>query len=261
MSDAASLDVHVLNEVATVTLDRPQVLNALDRAQRLGLTEAFRRLDGDKAVRAIVLAGRGRAFCAGQDQRESAGMDAAAARERIDHYAALYATMRGLTKPVIGQLHGHVAGAGLQLALLCDLRIAGAGTRFGMTESNIGSAAILGSFLLVPVIGEALMKRLVLLSDFIGAQEALGWNLVHEVVPDDAVALRASALASELARKPPNGIRLTKAWWREMTEEGFQRAVAAAHAAHAENFATGAFSRGAAAFVAGARGGSPPAAS
>jgi enoyl-CoA hydratase/carnithine racemase len=182
-------------------------------------------------------------------------MDAAAARQRIDDYAALYDAMRALGKPLIAQLHGHVAGAGLQLALLSDLRLAAAGTRLGMTESNIGSAAILGSFLLIPVIGEALMKRLVLHSDFIDAEEARRWNLVHEVVPAEALAARVAEEAAALATKPADGIRLTKAWWRSMSEEGFRRAVETAHAAHAENFALGGFSRGSAAFVARKDGG------
>jgi enoyl-CoA hydratase/carnithine racemase len=253
MSDQAALQVTVADGIGRIAMQRPQVLNALNRAQRLGLAAAFDRLDGDAAVRAIILSGEGRAFCAGQDQRESAAMDARAADARIDHYAALYDRMRRLAKPVIAQCHGHVAGAGLQLALLCDLRIAAAGTRFGMTESNIGSAAIMGSWLLAPVIGEALMKRLVLLSDFIPAETALGWNLVHEVVPEQALAGRCTALAADLAQKPANGIRLTKAWWREMTEDGFRKCCAAAHAAHAENFAAGGFSAGSAAFVSGKR--------
>ncbi len=251
--EGAAIVVDVGDGIGSIALGRPAVLNALNRAQRLGLADAFARLDADPGVRAIILRGEGRAFCAGQDQRESAGMDAAAAVERIDHYAALYDGMRRVTKPIIAQCHGHVAGAGLQLALLCDLRIAAAGTRFGMTESNIGSAAIIGSWLLVPVIGEALMKRLVLMADFIVAEEALGWNLVHEVVPPEALAARCHAVAASLAAKPADGIRLTKAWWREMSEDGFRRCVATAHAAHAENFARGGFSAGSAAFVARAR--------
>ena len=254
MSEAAAHSVQVADGVAVVAMARPHVLNALNRVQRLGLAEAFARLDAAEEVRAIVLRGEGRAFCAGQDQRESAAMDAEAARQRIDDYVALYDVMRRVGKPLVAQLHGPVAGAGLQLALLCDLRIAAHDTRLGMTESNIGSAAILGSWLLAPVIGEAMMKRLVLMSDFIGAEEALRWNLVHEVVPAESLAARVAAAAAELARKPPGGIRLTKSWWREMSDDGFRRAAEAAHAAHAANFATGDFSRGAAAFVAARRG-------
>ncbi|WP_426955025.1 enoyl-CoA hydratase/isomerase family protein [Muricoccus radiodurans] len=239
--------------VATLTLRRPQVLNALNRRQRLDLIDAFLRLDADDAVRCIVLRGEGRAFCAGQDQKESAGMDAAAAHDRIEHYLQLYDRMRRCSKPVIARMHGPVAGAGLQLALLCDLRIAAEDTRCGMTEFNIGSAAITASFLLVPVIGESLTRRLIMMADFIPASEALSWHLLHEVHPEGALDARVAEVAAGLAAKPPGGIRLTKEWWRLRTEDEFGKLKAFAHEAHAANFAAGALSAGARAFVAGKR--------
>lgn len=244
-----ALTLAVADGVATLTMTRPQVLNALNRAQRLDLTDAFAKLDADEAVRVIVLQGEGRAFCAGQDQKESASFDADGAHDRIEHYLRLYDVMRRVSKPVIARLQGHVAGAGLQLALLCDLRIASEDTKVGMTEFNIGSAAITGSFLLRPVIGEALMKRLIMMSDFIGAAEALSWHLVTEVHPATTLDARVAEIAAALAKKPPGGIRLTKAWWRTSTEADFQLVARGAHAAHAENFAAGALSAGARGFV------------
>jgi enoyl-CoA hydratase/carnithine racemase len=244
--------------VATLTLNRPAVLNALNGPQRRGLTEAFLRLDSDPAVRAVVLRGAGRSFCAGQDQKESVGFDAAGAAGRIDEYAALYAAIRALGKPLIAALHGHVAGAGLQLALLCDLRIAAAETRCGMTEFAVGSAAIMGSALLLPIVGETVMKRLVMMADFISAEVALGCGLVTELHPATTWDSRVAALAAEAATRAPLGVRLTKNWWRQMSQPQFDAMVLHAHHAHAENFAAGGLSQGARRFVEVSRSGPRP---
>jgi len=235
--------------IATVTLDRPRVLNALDQAQRLALTETFVALAADPQVRVIVLAGAGRAFCAGQDQGESAAMSAQAASARIDAYLALYDAMRRADKPVIAQIQGYAAGAGLQLALLCDIRIAASTAKLGMTEFNIGSAAITGSFLLRLVAGEAAMRRMVLYSDFVPAEEALRLTLVQEVVAPEALAARAAELAATMAARPVSGVRLTKAWWREMSQEDFDLCARRARAAHAENYAGGHLTEGAERFL------------
>ena len=235
--------------VATVTLNRPQVLNALNHEQRNALIAAFADLGADTSVNVIVLGGAGRAFCAGQDQRESATMDAQGAEKRIADYARLYDGMRRTEKPIIARLQGYAAGAGLQLALLSDLRIAARTMKLGMTELRVGSAAILGSALLRAVAGEAAMKRMVLMADFILAEQALALNIVHEVVDDDRLDGRVQEVADTLAKNPPTATRLTKAWWRQMSEEQFAQAVEEANRAHAENFAAGGLSAGASRFV------------
>lgn len=121
MSDTYLLEHR--GKIAYLTLNRPSVLNALNHEARCALTEGFERLEADPDVRVIVMRGAGRAFCAGQDQKESAGFDAARADQRIDTYGKLFASMRRLTKPVIARMHGYAAGAGCQLAMLADLRI------------------------------------------------------------------------------------------------------------------------------------------
>lgn len=248
-----TLQVDVTDSIATLLLNRPEVLNALNHAQRSNLERAFQALDADPEVRVIVLAGAGRAFCAGQDQRESAAMDAEGAHRRIEGYASLYAVMRRVSKPIIARIQGYSTGAGLQLALLADLRIAGEAAKFGMTELNVGSAAIMGSAFLVSVIGEAAMRRLVLLSDFIGAAEARAMNLVHEVHPPEALQDRVREIAAGLASRPPLGIALTKEWWRVMGDTAFDAAMEHARRAHARNFAAGGLSAAAKGFVSGKR--------
>ncbi|BCN40892.1 enoyl-CoA hydratase [Alicycliphilus denitrificans] len=245
-----TLLVQIEDGIATLTLNRPQVLNAVNHQQRQNLETAFKALDADPQVRAIVLKGAGRSFCAGQDQKESAGLDAAGASRRIEGYASLYTLMRSIGKPIIARMHGYATGAGLQLALLSDLRIADDSTRVGMTELNVGSAAIMGSAFLLPLIGEASMRRLVLLSDFIDAQQALDMKLVHEVHGAEAADARVREIAQGLAKRSPLGVALTREWWRILGDDVFFAAMDHARKAHARNFEAGGLSAGASKFVA-----------
>lgn len=249
-----TLLVEVREQVATLTLNRPDVLNALNHQQRQNLETAFRFLDSDENVRAIVIRGEGRAFCAGQDQKESAAMDAQGSSRRIEGYASLYTTMRAVSKPIISRVHGYATGAGLQIPLLSDLRIATEDAKFGMTELNVGSAAIMGSAFLLPLVGEANMRRLVLLSDFISASQALEMNLVTEVWPADAIDGRIAEITGGLVKRAPLGVALTKEWWRILGDEVFQAALDHARQAHARNFAAGGTSTGARRFVARGKG-------
>lgn len=244
-----TLAVDVVDNIATLTLNRPNVLNAVNHEQRQNLQLAFKALDADPDVRVIILQGAGRAFCAGQDQKESASMDARGASQRIEGYASLYATVRSISKPLIARINGYCTGAGLQLALLSDLRVASDVAKFGMTELNVGSAAIMGSAFLMPVIGEASMRRLVLLSDFISASEALTMKLVHEVLAPGQLDARIQQIATGLVGRAPLGIALTKEWWRLMGDDEFNAAMDHARKAHAKNFAAGGLSAGAAQFV------------
>ena len=244
-----TLVVAVSEKIATITLNRPRVLNALNHEQRRNLELAFTALEADPEVRVIILQGEGRAFCAGQDQKESAGMDARGAHGRIEAYASLYTTMRRASKPIIARIQGYATGAGLQLALLSDLRFASSDAQFGMTEFNVGSAAIMGSAFLRNVVGEANMKRLVMLSDFIPASQAKAMDLVTEVHEPDALDDRIRSIAAGLATRPPLGVTLTKEWWRIMSDESFDAAMAHARKAHARNFEAGGLSAGAAQFI------------
>ena len=149
-------------------------------------------LDQDPSVHAIVLRGAGRSFCAGNDLRESANDSIELAHQRSEEYFLLYDTIRSLTKPLIVSIHGHCAGAALQISLLADLRIGGSDAKIGMTELNVGMPVVIGSSLLRAVVGEAVMRRLVLLADFIPSEQALTFNLLNEVVPNDELDARVT---------------------------------------------------------------------
>lgn len=203
--------------IARLTLNRPRVLNAVNSAMRRRLTALLQELDQAADVRVVVIGGAGRSFCAGNDLRESAGDSIELAEQRSEEYFLLYDTVRKMTKPLIIRIHGHCTGAALQIALLADLRIAGSNAKIGMTELNVGMPVVIGSSLLLAAVGDAVMRRLILLADFVPAEQARTLNLVHEVVADDALDLRVADIARELAERSPAAIKLTKAWWNEIT--------------------------------------------
>ena len=248
--------LHVERASALITLDRPKAMNAFNAEQRKLFRAALLEADANEAVRVIVVTGRGKAFCAGQDQYESAAMDAAGSAARIESYLDLYRIFRALKKPVIARINGVAAGAGLQIALLSDLRIASTQARFGMTEFKVGSAAIVGSALLWPIIGEAATKRLVLLAEIASAEQSLALGLVHEVVADDALDARVAECSALMAGWSETSVAITKGWWKEMGDELFEKACDAARQGHATNFASGAYSAGAKKFTSRKREGS-----
>ena len=241
---------------ALITMDRPEAMNAFNAEQRKLFRAALLEADANEAVRVIVITGRGKAFCAGQDQYESAAMDAAGSAARIESYLDLYRIFRALKKPVIARINGVAAGAGLQIALLSDLRIASTQARLGMTEFKVGSAAIVGSALLWPIIGEAATKRLVLLAEIASAEQSLALGLVHEVVEDDVLDTRVAECCALMAGWSETSVAITKGWWKEMGDELFEKACAAARQGHATNFASGAYSAGAKKFTSRKREGS-----
>lgn len=242
--------VELSGATAYVDFDRPRVLNALNRDQRVGLTSILRKLNEDDAVKAIVIGGKGGNFSAGQDQKESATMDSTGAAQRIEDYVTLFDTLRRVQKPVIGRVEGYAAGAGLQVALLCDVRIATPQAKLGMTELGIGSAAITASGLLWPLVGDAVMRRLILMGDFVSAEEALRLGLVTEVVPADRICARVQEVADLMGGKTGSGMQLTKDYWRMITEDLFVMTAEEARSRHAHNYSLGALTKGAQKFVA-----------
>ncbi|MDP9902833.1 enoyl-CoA hydratase/isomerase family protein [Variovorax ginsengisoli] len=249
LSSTPCVTLRIDGTTALITLDRPEAMNAFNREQRELFREALLAADANAAVRAIVITGRGKAFCAGQDQYESAAMNATDSAARIDSYLALYEIFRALKKPVVARINGVAAGAGLQIALLSDLRIASTSARFGMTEFKVGSAAIVGSALLWPIIGEAAMKRLVLLAEIASAEQSLALGLVHEVVEDAQLDARIAEVCTLIAGWSETSVAITKAWWKEMGDDLFAKACATARSGHAANFASGSYSAGAKKFT------------
>src|SRR5882762_6523235 len=195
------------NGIATLTLNRPERLNALSPAMTAGLKDALERLATDHSVGAIVIGGAGRGWCAGGDVKtmESRGEgqtfeDRAEGLRRAHQLPLL---LRAMPKVVIASINGPVAGAGLGLALACDLRIAGKSARFGTAFARIGySGDYGGSWSLTRLVGTAKARELYFTADIIDAEEAGRLGLVNRVVADDELQAETMALARRIADGP-----------------------------------------------------------
>jgi len=193
--------------VLTLTLNRPERLNALSPEMCEALTAALTRASLDRAVGAILLTGAGRAFCAGGDvKRMAEAREQASYEERI---ADLRRRMEGarllheIAKPTIAMLRGPAAGAGLSLALACDLRIAGEDARLTTAFAKVGlSGDFGGHYFLTRLVGTAKARELYFTSPILDARAALALGLLHKVVPDNALVDEGRALARSLAQGP-----------------------------------------------------------
>lgn len=198
--------------VATITLNRPDVLNALTSVMRNELRQAFEQAGADDDVRAVVLTGGGRGFCAGQDLRErtdapTPGVGATVRQE----YNPLILAMRQLPKPVIAAVNGVAAGAGCSLALACDLIVAAESATFLEAFVNIGLVPDSGSSFFLPyLVGYARAAEMAFLGERVPATGALEMGLINRVVPDGELQSAAQALAGRLAALPTKAIGQTK---------------------------------------------------
>ena len=202
------------NGIATLTLNRPEALNALSMEIRNGLMESLQRLSEDDSVGCIVLTGAGRGFCAGGDvksmgERAARGMEARA--EGIRYSNRIPMLMHTLSTPIIGMINGVAVGAGLSMALACDLRVAARSARFGTGFLKIGlSGDWGGSWTMTRLIGTAKARELYLLGDMIGADEALACGLVNRVVDDAELLTATMAMARRIADLPRVTVGYTK---------------------------------------------------
>jgi len=198
--------------VATVTLHRPDALNALTIPMKQALLAAFRRLERDRAVRAVILTGAGRAFCAGQDLRERLEPGAAPLGVEVrERYNPIIRAMRGMPKPIVGAINGAAAGAGASLAMACDVRVASEAATFALAFGRVGLVPDSGATWFLPrFVGAARASELALLNDPVGADDALRLGLVGRVVAADRLAAEAGEVAARLAAGAPRAIALTK---------------------------------------------------
>jgi enoyl-CoA hydratase/carnithine racemase len=202
--------------VATITLHRPERLNALTFAVYDELGEAFHRLDTEPGVRAIIITGAGRAFCSGGDVHEIIGALVGSEYRRLLDFTrttcALIRAIRCCRRPVVAAVNGTCAGAGAVIATACDLRIAAASARIAFLFTKVGlSGADMGAAWLLPrIIGLGRATELLMTGDFITADEALRIGLYNRVVDDGQALATATVMARELARGPSFALEMTK---------------------------------------------------
>lgn len=214
MSDSRIL-VSREDGIGTVTINRPEKLNALAGRMREELAEAIAELAGDAAVRVLVITGAGRAFCAGADIGYMQSLLQAGDRETftalVEAGRKVVSTIRETPKPVIASVNGPAAGGGANLALACDVRIASSDARIGQTFSRIGLHPDWGgSFFLPRLVGPALAYELFATGRMLDAEEALRLGLFNRVVPPERLAEETRAWARTLAAQPPLALALIK---------------------------------------------------
>ncbi len=235
--------------VALLTIDRPDALNALSFALIAELVDALRVLDADPACRCAVLTGAGsRAFAAGADIRELASQtpDSLAAGHAFDRWDEL----AGIGLPIIAAVRGYALGGGCELAMACDLIVAGEDAQFGQPEINLGVIpGAGGTQRLTRAIGKARAMALILTGRSIGAREAEAWGLVSLVVPAEETLDRALELAGRIAAMPPVAVRAAKAMVNRAAETSLADGLAAERQAFFDLFATADQTEGMAAFT------------
>jgi enoyl-CoA hydratase/carnithine racemase len=237
MSNVLRSEMHAATRI--ITLDRPEVLNAVNRRLRAALTEAMLAAEDDDAVAAVVVTGAGKAFSAGQDIAESLTYQPGEIRAWCDGMRDMYQSVRALSKPCVVAWNGIAAGAGMQIGLCADLRITHAGALIGQPEVKAGLASIVGSWMLGNFVGHGVNLELSLAGGLVPGAKAHAIGLASRLVPEADVVPSALAAADELCRVPRTAFRLTKQRFRETTQPGFDEATAAGVRATYEAFATG----------------------
>ena len=202
--------------VATITLNRPERLNALTFEVYAELRDTFRTLDAEPAVRAVVITGAGRAFCSGGDVEDIIGAlsarDLAGLKEFTRMTCDVILNIRRCRRPVVAALNGTVAGAGAVIAAACDVRIAADTAKIAFLFTRVGlSGADMGAAWLLPrLVGLGRATELLLTGDFIDAPTAERIGLYNRVVPQDRALAEATAFAEKLARGPSPALGVTK---------------------------------------------------
>jgi 2-(1,2-epoxy-1,2-dihydrophenyl)acetyl-CoA isomerase len=203
---------HFDDGVLTLTLNRPSVFNSFNRSMALQLQAELDRCSTDDNIRAVILTGEGKAFCAGQDLAEATDPQGPALQEIVSkHYNPIILKIRALEKPVIAAVNGVAAGAGANIALACDLVIAKESAAFIQAFSKIGLIPDSGgTFFLPRLVGMQKALALMLTGEKVMALEAEKMNMIYKAVSDDAFEQTVSSLAAQLAKMPTKAFGLTK---------------------------------------------------
>lgn len=228
------------DDIAVITLDRPDSLNAVNRAMRDGLIATLAQVNAEASVRAAVITGAGeRAFCSGQDLAESMQYTIDDVEQWLTRQHAMYQAVRDLDKPCVAAWNGVAAGAGYQIGLCADLRVGYPDMKLGQPEIKAGLASIVGSYLMTLHLPLSLNQQMSITGELISGQRGYEIGLINYLVPREQVLEKALAVASELTRLGATALRLTKRRFRELTQPGFDAALAAAKQIQKEAYRSG----------------------
>jgi 2-(1,2-epoxy-1,2-dihydrophenyl)acetyl-CoA isomerase len=201
--------------VLTLTLNRPERLNALNVALHEALADAIRRAGENENCRVVILTGAGAGFCAGQDLGDRAGVlagDRPDLGEAVEkRYNPLIRSLRKLPKPIVCAVNGAAAGAGANIALACDIVLAARSAHFLQAFARIGLVPDAGGTWFLPrLVGEARARALMMLAEPIGAEQAEAWGMIYRAVEDDQLMGAAHEIAARLAAGPTHAFKLMK---------------------------------------------------
>jgi 2-(1,2-epoxy-1,2-dihydrophenyl)acetyl-CoA isomerase len=208
-----SIEINIQNKVAYISLNRPEVFNSFNREMALSLQHHFDECENNPKVRAILLTGNGKAFCAGQDLKEVTTPELNPGFKKIleEHYNPIISKIRTISKPVIAAVNGVAAGAGANIALACDIVIASDKASFIQAFSKIGLIPDSGgTFFLPRLIGFQKASALMMLGDKVSAEEADKLGMVYKVIPSEVFTEEATRLAEHIALMPTKALAMTK---------------------------------------------------
>ena len=203
---------HIENGVLTLTLNRPEVFNSFNQKMAFALQEALKAGSENSEVRAIVITGEGKAFCAGQDLAEATDPNGPELQSIVkDHYNPIIELIRNIEKPIIAAVNGVAAGAGANIALACDITIAKQSASFIQAFSKIGLIPDSGgTFFLPRIIGSQKALALMMTGDKVTADDADRMNMIYKSVADEEFVSFYTQFAAQLASMPTRGLGLTK---------------------------------------------------
>lgn len=225
--------------IATLTLNRPDKFNALSVSLLAALQRELDTISEDRAVRVVVLAGNGKAFCAGHDLKEMReNPSAEATRALFDQCAQVMLTITRIPQPVIARVHGIATAAGCQIVATCDLAVASEKARFAVSGVNLGLFCSSPMVALSRVMGRKQAMEMLVTGEFIDADTARAWGLINRTVPEDQLDAAVAGLAASIASKSPAAVAIGKGLFYRQLEQGTQAAYAAASEAMTWNMLT-----------------------
>ena len=225
----SSILLRIENKIATITLNRPEVFNSFNREMALSMQQTLDNCASDENVRAIVITGSGKAFCAGQDLKEVTTPELNPGFRKIleEHYNPIIERIRNIEKPIVAAVNGVAAGAGANIALACDIVVAAENASFIQAFSKIGLVPdSAGTFFLPRLIGFQKASALMLLGDKINATEALNLGMIYKIFPVAIFEEEIQNIATTLANMPTKALGLTKRLLNESLSNSLKQQLA-----------------------------------
>ncbi|MEO5788275.1 MAG: enoyl-CoA hydratase-related protein [Gelidibacter sp.] len=247
-----SILLDIKNGVATITLNRPEVFNSFNREMAFLLQDTLDACEKNDAVRAIVLTGNGKAFCAGQDLKEVTSPELNPGFKKIleEHYNPIITRIRSIKKPIIGAINGVAAGAGANIALACDIVVAHEKVSFIQAFSLIGLVPdSAGTFFLPRLIGFQKALAIAMLGDKVSAEEAEKMGMIYKVIPLEFFEADVSELALKLANMPTKALGLIKELFNKSMTNDLEAQLALESKLQIEAAQTEDYAEGVAAFI------------